>query len=159
MLEAKVGHEAGETVIWLKGSLNEDAGGALAQTLDALRATPSRSCIAIDCAGIQAINSPGVALWLSFIDRLSRTYRTVFRNCSIFFVDYLNMVQSLAQGGEVISFFAPFHCSACGKAAEILLETKTVAETSSLGSQRCPGCGGALAQDIATEDYCAFLFA
>ena len=110
-----------------------------------------------DCAGIDGINSTGVAYWVAMLQEMEHGISYEFSRCSIFFMDYANLITDITNGAPIVSFFAPMKCQTCGKPASPLLLTESVDRRRGFGQHACPHCQGALVSEVDPEDYLMFL--
>lgn len=98
--------------------------------------------VVIDLGGVTRVTSPGVRGWIDALRALPRTY-CGFVNCRPAVVSQFNMVREFGCGGQLISFFAPYLCPACGRDIEVLVDLRRqFSEVKALAppAVRCPRC-------------------
>jgi tRNA A-37 threonylcarbamoyl transferase component Bud32 len=137
-------------------------GGLIDETFDraAILGTlePNELPIVVDLDGVRRITSFGVREWITLLGELpSRQY--FFVGCRPAIVSHLNMVANFAGTGQVISFYCPQRCEACGHDFEALLDLRQVRVVSSVTppSAPCPQCGADAVFDDIADAYFAFL--
>lgn len=148
-------HRAGElTVVSIQGRLTESfPGQTLGKRLSGV--------VALELGGVERITSFGVRAWLEMLSEassgLSRLY---LARCSEPVVSQLNMIRSFSGGGMVVSFYAPYQCTACKQSFERLLDCERDAAPLQAGrapAATCPHCQGEGVFDDEPASYFAFL--
>jgi hypothetical protein len=139
------------TVVELAGDVDEHAAlGPLGAQLS--------GPVVLDLAAVRRINSQGVRTWIDFLRALSAVTRLVFRRCSVPVITQINMIANFRGPAQVVSFYAPYVCDACGAEAEHLID---VAEQRGRGVRMpevaCAACGGAMSFDDVADRYLSFL--
>ncbi|HVE87439.1 MAG TPA: protein kinase [Myxococcales bacterium] len=133
--ERKVG---GLKVVSLGGRITELFRGAeVAQRLEGR--------VVLDLGEVERITSFGVREWLRMIDdsagRLTELYLS---RCTEAVVNQLRMIRRLSGKGQVVSFYAPYKCTACQSQFEALLEGGRHGDKVRRGiapQEPCPRCG------------------
>lgn len=138
----------------LSGPLNERSIGALQEVERAF----TQGSLALDCRGVDMINSVGARLWDGFIAKVTLRGPVELHNCSAFFADYANLVPSMVDGCIVRSFCAPYRCDKCDRSEELLFQAADVRSgRATLGQKPCTSCGGVLMPDVAPDSFLEFL--
>jgi serine/threonine protein kinase len=155
----------GEEPFRVKTTLSENGrviklSGAIDESLDpgALDAQGAYA-VMVDLDGVHRITSYGVRQWTRGVSALKADY-VGFVNCHPAVLAQFNMVAGFAGPGELISFYAPFACGACGKEFEILIDLRreyTRVRSLSLGPMRCPACGEPAELDDLPDAYLAYV--
>ena len=140
------------TVVTIAGRLTEAfKGDALGREL--------RGTVAIDLAGVERITSFGVREWLSMLGAMGEVKRLYFLRCSEPIVNQLGMIKKFCGSAQIVSFFAPYLCSACGDSFERELDCERDAEAIRAGRTddvACPACSAKGAFDDDPRSYFAF---
>src|SRR4051812_30209761 len=74
----------------------------------------ARGAVIVDLGGVDRVTSYGIREWVNALKRMECSYLGFVR-CRPLVVAQLNMVKGFAGRGEVLSVFAPYRCSGCGK--------------------------------------------
>jgi hypothetical protein len=138
----------------MDGEITDASRAALAKMRQAV---DSARAITFDCAGIRNINSPGVRVWLDEIRQLRTDIEIEFEKCSTYFVDYVNLLPDIINGGKVVSFDAPVHCATCKASRTVQLNAAVAARAGGFGEHRCPKCGSVMEPEVRPEEYLNFL--
>lgn len=113
----------------------------------------------LNLADVVNFNSVGIREWVQLVRKLSETGQPiVFRECSISFVDQINMVPDTKGPGVVESFYAPYYCS-CGKEVNKLIfvaDHRNLLQQGEAPHFSCE-CGKELEFDALEESYFQFL--
>ncbi|MBK7862015.1 MAG: protein kinase [Archangiaceae bacterium] len=115
--------------------------------------------VIVDLSDVHEITSYGVRRWVSGLELMSRTWLG-FVNCRPALVTQFNSVRNFAQGGQLVSFFAPYLCTACGKYFESLIDLRRQhAQVAAFETpaEKCPDCKAPAELDDLPEGY--FFFA
>lgn len=148
----QVGYETGKQVVSLSGVLDAHA------DLDALRALEGE--VQFRLREFRRIGSDSVQRWIDFVRSLEKAQRIQLIECPISFIHQANLITNLLERQEVVSFFAPYACDACGLEDERLIDVLTDLEG---GKRRtppafnCTACRAPLAFDDLVEQYFSFL--
>lgn len=130
------------TVVALSGKLSEGfAGAELGRRLV--------GDVVFDLHGLERVTSFGVRSWLNMMQAMDAD-RLWFARCSEAVVNQMTMIRSFTGHGQVVSFFAPYACSGCGREFGALYDA--VADRAAIDANepvavRCPSCGVAAAFD------------
>jgi ABC-type transporter Mla MlaB component len=157
-LEAELLASGGEQQLRLSGRIDESAGlpALLERIVDGRR-------IAIDLAGISAINSIGVREWCLFLRKLVRRgFEVVLRRCSETMVHQMNMIVDVWQGATLESIFLPYACPSCGQDESICINVAVhlpELKAKRVPPQRCPKCGTGMVLNELPERFLLFLSA
>jgi DNA-binding response OmpR family regulator/anti-anti-sigma regulatory factor len=141
--------DSDRTRVVLKGDFTE------ATRFDALL-TSMVGRVDFDMAQVTYMNSIGVRSWCQFL-RAAPVQGYEFHACSVPFVLQASLIEDVTGRGTITSFFAPYHCDACDRQEEKLLQTATIlASALEPPTFTCP-CGAELVFDDLPERYFAFL--
>jgi len=106
------------------------------------------------------IGSDSVQRWIEFVRKLGDVKRLRLLECPSAFIHQANLIPNLLERQEVVSFFAPYACQACGLDEKKLID---VAADLDGGKRRtppvfqCTGCHQPLQFDDLPEQYFSFL--
>ncbi len=116
--------------------------------------------LVFNMAKVTNFNSVGIREWVQLVKKLDETRQPIhFRECSISFVDQINMVPDTKGSGTVESFYAPYYCS-CGKELNKLIMVPEHLKNLQQGEApnfRCD-CGKDLEFDALEESYFQFIY-
>jgi ABC-type transporter Mla MlaB component len=137
----------------LAGRLTEAwKGAALAKKLE--------GAVVFDLAGVERITSFGVREWLQMLKEAEpRVTQLYLARCSEPVVNQVSMIRKFAGGGQVVSFWAPYRCDACGSSFERLVDVEHDADAITAGeapAASCPRCAGAGSFDDDAQTYFGF---
>ena len=135
------------TLIKVEGEINE--------SFDPDKIAGRRGVVVFDMGGVRRITSHGVLQWITALRSLEANYYC-FINCRPCTMDQFNLVQAFRQEGEVVSFYATFTCTDCGKELEHLIDLRhyfQILETLDLPEVSCAKCGAATEFDEVPELY------
>ena len=140
------------TLLWITGRLTETfKGDALGREL--------RGTVAIDLGGVERITSFGVREWLAMLGAMQDVRRLYLLRCSEAVVNQLSMIRKFSGNGQIVSFFAPYLCGACGEQFERSFDCETEAESIRAGNAPeapCAHCGAQGSFDDDARTYFAF---
>src|SRR5882724_8493313 len=142
-------------VLVLTGAIDETA--AIPELVSRARAGK----LALDLAGITFINSLGVRDWIRLVAIAQQQKLTLeLRRVAEPIIHQLNMIIATRGNSNVLSFFAPYACDACGREESLLVDA--VAHRAGLARleappQTCPECGAAMVFNDFPERYFSFL--
>ncbi|MHB1846888.1 MAG: protein kinase domain-containing protein [Deltaproteobacteria bacterium] len=135
--------------------------GVINETFDGKRfvagLSGNRAPLAIDLDEVRSITSFGVREWVNALKALPSEYYCFVR-CRPAVLVQFNMVSGFGGRGEIVSFFIPYHCGACGNDFELLADLRTQhAKLSSydIPGAPCPKCQAAAEFDDLPESYLA----
>jgi CheY-like chemotaxis protein len=106
------------------------------------------------------ISSDSVQRWIDFVRSLKNVSRIFLLECPSSFVHQANLITNLLERQEVLSFYAPYSCTACGLDEERLID---IPKDLDGGTKRtppsfpCSACGAPLVFDDLVEQYFTFL--
>jgi CheY-like chemotaxis protein len=148
----QVTHAEGRQMVSLFGVLRGDS--------DLLPLKLLRGDVYFRLREFRRISSDSVQRWIEFIRSLDMVQKIYLFECPISFIHQANLITNLLERQEVLSFYAPYACDACGLEEEKLI---VVAEHLDGGRRRtppefsCSSCDEPLAFDDLVEQYFAFL--
>ncbi len=114
--------------------------------------------LVIDLDGVTQITSAGVREWVLALQALEHSY-VAFTNARPILVSQFNMVLNFGGKGELLSFYAPYICSACGACFDVLVDRCTQHEEirELLPPDRtCPSCSAEAELDDLPESYFSY---
>jgi hypothetical protein len=122
---------------------------------------PGAGVLRLDLAGVTFINSLGVREWIRFLaNAAAGGVRVELARVSEPLIQQLNMILAARGQAEVLSFFAPYACDACGREESLLIELahhRAQLATGEAPPARCPECGAAMAFNDFPQRYFLFL--
>jgi DNA-directed RNA polymerase subunit RPC12/RpoP len=134
--------------------------GIIDETFDRTKlAFGAQDTLVFDLDGVRRITSYGVREWIAAMGNLQAS--CYFIRCRPAVVSQFNMVQNFGGRGQVVSLFAPYACSACGKEIEVLVDRRhpPSAQTLALPTLPCPSCGAEAEFDDIPETFFSYVSA
>jgi DNA-directed RNA polymerase subunit RPC12/RpoP len=132
--------------------------GVIDETFDRTKLAfgPSET-IVFDLDNVRRITSYGVRDWMLAMAEL--TGSTYFVRCRPALVSHFNMVQNFGARGQLVSFYAPYACSACGKEVEVLIDRRRSPSVAALAppTMTCPSCGGEAELDDNPDTFFSYV--
>lgn len=119
----------------------------------------AKGVVVLDLNGVSRITSFGVREWVSALGQLSCDYYCFVR-CRPAIVAQFNMVAHFAGRGQLLSFYAPYVCTGCGKDVDELVDLRgTKPDLAAYGSKSipCPACGQAAEFDDVPESFFSYV--
>ncbi len=117
--------------------------------------------VAIDLAGVNAINSCGIREWIKWIRTAESGSQFIFKKAQKAIIDQINMIDGfIPKGSTVESFYVPYFCEECDTASAILF---TRGKEFSSGKPEvkqaipCSNCGKNAEIDVIEAQYFRFL--
>jgi CheY-like chemotaxis protein len=150
----RIAEEDGRKVVELYGVLRADS------DLTALEQQRGEQWLRM--REFRRISSDSVQKWIDFVrartteDRQARLH---LLECPVPFIHQANLITNLLERQEVVSFYAPYSCAACGLDEERLIDVHRDLDDGKHRvppEMRCSGCGGLMAFDELPEFF-AFL--
>jgi anti-anti-sigma regulatory factor len=115
----------------------------------------------LDLAGVSFINSLGVREWIRFLaTAAARGIVVELVRVSEPLIQQLNMIVAARGQAEVVSFYAPYACDACGREDSLLLKLDACRAQLAAGhapAATCPECGAAMVFNDFPQRYFLFL--
>ena len=115
----------------------------------------------LDLAGVTFINSLGVREWIRFLANAAAAgVRIELARVSEPLIQQLNMILAARGQAEVLSFYAPYACDACGREESLLIELAQHRARLVAGEAppaHCPECGAMMAFNDFPQRYFLFL--
>jgi anti-anti-sigma regulatory factor len=115
----------------------------------------------LDLAGVTFINSLGVREWIRFLATAAQSgVKVELGRVSEPLIQQLNMIVAARGQAQVLSFFAPYACDACGREESLLIELAPHRARLARGeapAARCPECGADMAFNDFPQRYFLFL--
>lgn len=123
---------------------------------------PLSKKILFNLKGISLVSSVGVREWVILLNSLSQNHKIYYEECSICFIDQINMVPDCLGSATIISFYAPFYCDHCQKEKYCLIDLKTHLDTLKQHQAPCFQCDCGKCQknldfDALEESYFSFI--
>jgi CheY-like chemotaxis protein len=140
--------DSGRSEVWLAGTLLPDS--------DLEPVFALRGPLDLHLGGLRRIAPESVVRWQELLRRFGRD-GVRLQECSVGFVRQAGILPSLIAGMELLSFYAPYRCAACGVEEERLIETRRLGPELKPPPFTCRACQGPLAFDDLPERYFAFL--
>jgi hypothetical protein len=140
--------------ISIKGTINETFNSAAI-------AERMHGRVVLDLGTVELVTSFGVRNWLELIASAeNRGVDIYLAHCSEAIVNQMLMIRNFGGSGQVVSFGAPYICTACSDTFEYLLDCENSAEE--IGSAQppdvaCPSCGNRAIFDEDPEQYFEFV--
>ena len=118
--------------------------------------------VIFDLKDIQSINSIGIREWIKLANDYQDSLSLIYKNCSIAFVDQMNMVPDSIGNASIQSFYAPYYreCKTCPGEKSCLLdlvECEQQVQKSEPPQRKCLDCNEELEFDALEESYFSFL--
>jgi anti-anti-sigma regulatory factor len=139
----------------LVGSVDENA------DLVQLLAQAKDGRLVLDLGGITFINSLGVREWIRFLaSAAGNGVKVQLIRVSEPLIQQLNMIVAARGQAEVVSFFAPYACDACGREESLLIDLAANRQRLAAGDpppEKCPECGAVMAFNDFPQRYFLFL--
>lgn len=154
-LEARVEGDAAARRIVLRGKLDETSpvSGRVAAWV--------AGQVVVDTAEIVFINSIGVREWMRLIRGLTdRGSQVRLERCAEVIIEQINMIDEAKGGAEVVSFHAPYECTACGLEASMLIDVArhgAAMRRMQPPEMSCPDCGKPMELYEVPEKFFSFL--
>ncbi len=141
--------EVGETLkVTLKGDVTESIDFA------PLLERPEKNMV-FDLEGIRQFTSPGVRLWVHFINDLTKDRRVVLERCSVAVVQQLYMIANMRGDAKIRSIMLPYFCASCEADETKLLDLES--GTPEIKTELpCEKCEGEMEFDDLPESYLSF---
>jgi hypothetical protein len=122
---------------------------------------PGKAVI-FDLENIESINSIGIREWIKLANGYSDSKTLSYKNCSVPFVDQMNMVPDSIGTATIQSFCAPYYreCNICTGEKSCLVDAITSHEqllNAIPPEQTCNKCNEELEFDALEESYFSFL--
>lgn len=138
------------TTVRLTGEIGDDVDAAFAQVL----AGVETRAVTLECAGIQAMNSMGIAAWCAFVKALEKKATVELREVPAIMVHFAGMVRGFfGKNAALRTVGVPYYCASCRAGATATLMVAAVRAKGALPEHPCPKCGRPLAPEVETEGY------
>ena len=139
----------GVTTVELVGPLDERA------DLEELAGRIVGPAVRLKLGGISRVNSLGYIAWRNWlVTLLAAGYDVTFHECSTTMVRQANLDPSFLPAERIVSFHAPFYCTACDFSRPILFRADQAVP---IGPAECEACGGSMDLDDVESTYLLFL--
>ncbi len=138
----------------LSGIIDED--NDLAEITQRL----TKNAVVINTADVDRINSCGVRDWVNWLGDLEKTGdKCYFAECSPAIMAQVNLVNNFVGTGQILSFYAPYFCSACDTDKMLLIEVGQALKSVPFSAPtcRCDQCDHTMEFDDIESSYFAFL--
>jgi serine/threonine protein kinase len=114
-----------------------------------------RGVLVLDLDGVRRITSFGVREWVTAMGEVQAA--CFFIRCRPAIVSQFNMVGNFAGRGQLVSLYAPYHCTQCDKAIEVLVDRRRLAFAALTGMRvTCPECQGTAEFDDIPETFFSY---
>ncbi|MBM3381279.1 MAG: hypothetical protein FJY29_02445 [Betaproteobacteria bacterium] len=135
-------------MVWFDGEIHENF------KTQQVALPPAESYI-MNLSGLRSINSLGIREWSQFMYQLTQKAQVTLEECSVVFIDQVNIVPQILAQAKVISFFAPYFCPQCN--LELSCKLSVAHHKKALLKKRAPqiihSCGAELQFDALEESY------
>jgi anti-anti-sigma regulatory factor len=150
-LEIEVSPCDGGNQFKLSGEINEDL---IVDELVGFKA----ETVKVDFEDVKMINSCGVREWIKLVEALTNQGSKVeYYNCPQIVVQQVNMVTGFVpQGGQVVTFYAPYFCDDCEHEEKVLL-TSSELDGREAPELKCGKCGAMSEIDAMEDVYLNFI--
>jgi eukaryotic-like serine/threonine-protein kinase len=135
--------------------------GDIDQTFDTASLARRQGIVVVDFDGVRRITSHGVLQWISCLRATNADYLG-FINCRPPVMDQFNLVSDFPQGGELLTFYAPYLCASCQKETERLINRCEPLPLDRRGEPSpfaCPSCGEPAELDEVPDLYFKYALA
>jgi anti-anti-sigma regulatory factor len=144
----------GDTIA-VSGVIDETA------NLGELLPAPGSPPLRLDLGDVTFINSLGVREWIRFLaSAAGNGVKVQLIRVSEPLIQQLNMIVAARGQAEVVSFFAPYACDACGREESLLIDLAANRQRLAAGDpppEKCPECGAVMAFNDFPQRYFLFL--
>lgn len=150
-LEIEVSPCDGGNQFILSGEINEDL---IVDELVGFKA----ETVKVDFEDVKMINSCGVREWIKLVEALANQGSKVeYYNCPQIVVQQVNMVTGFVpEGGQVVTFYAPYFCDDCEHEEKVLL-TSSELDGREAPELKCGKCGAMSEIDAMEDVYLNFI--
>ncbi|SMF20109.1 hypothetical protein [Pseudobacteriovorax antillogorgiicola] len=153
MLEISVSDKGKETIVFLKGPIDENAGQVLADLHSRVLKT-----VVFNFKEVAYINSLGIRSWVNFLRHIQEGREIFFEECTSDVVMQMNMMAMFRGDAVVRSFYGDYTCDNCGHEQAIRFEVTEDSDLQKdLVEQPCEKCSTILSLDEDDENYLIFL--
>jgi hypothetical protein len=115
----------------------------------------NKPIVKVVLAKVKSINSSGVREWVFWMRDLADVPTLLLEECSVPFLDQINIVPQMLGKAQVTSFYAPYYCPNCDQEDTCLIDTKK--HKSVLMQKRAPEmthhCGQIMEFDALEDSY------
>lgn len=118
----------------------------------------ARGIVVIDLDGVSRLSSYGVRQWLKMVKDLKADYCCFVRARPAMIMQF-NLMSNFAGNGELLSFYLPYVCEACGSYTERLIDARVeqvAIKACSPPATACASCGLPAEFDDIAETYLSF---
>ena len=147
--------QRGDDALYLTGVIDE------ACRLGDLLPAQGPAILRLDLAGVSFINSLGVREWIRFLANAHKAgIRIELARVSEPLIQQLNMIVAARGHADVVSFFAPYACDACGREDSLLIDLAPHRHRLQMGDAPtavCPECGSMMVFNDFPQRYFLFL--
>lgn len=113
----------------------------------------------IDFENITLINSTGLQKWIKFLNEIPKEISVAFERCTPKIIKQIDMFPGFLASRKVAieTFYAPYFCEKCDKAANVLLKIKDVKLSHKAPIEKCETCDSEMEFDSIEKKYFMFL--
>ncbi|MBU1533670.1 hypothetical protein KKF84_00025, partial [Myxococcota bacterium] len=138
----------------LNGIIDESFNGK--QLAEGLKET-----LIVDLSGVRRISSFGIREWMEFLHIAESKCESIFYiQCPSRIIDQFNMVANFGGKGQVVSFYAPYHCDFCEEDHSVLIDVADQFDNikeSTLPDRACATCSESEYLDEDAETFLSYL--
>ena len=154
MLVAEINETENVAYVRLAGIIDEDNG------LADLTRKLTKPIVIINTADVDRINSCGVRDWVTWLNEIEKKKKEpCLVECSPAIMTQVNLVNNFVGSGTILSFYAPYFCSACNTDKMLLIDVEQAPEGAPFRAPtcRCDQCDHQMEFDDIETSYFAFL--
>jgi len=112
----------------------------------------------LELSELDGINSFGVGIWISAMERLTDTVQVHLLRCPPIIVNHMNLTAGFVAKATIVSFQVPFACDECDEETDVDFEVAAVkAAGGALPESHPCECGADMFADVLSEMYLRFL--
>ncbi len=109
MLQVSVETKDQTSYMYLSGPMDDQAAKVLSEALPKLTKQ-----VVVNFKAVEYFNSLGIRTWVNFLRSLLDGRKVSYEDCTMDFIQQINMIPALSKGVEILSFGADFCCRSCG---------------------------------------------
>lgn len=152
MLNASIRKNGTQTIVTLKGAIDETASRSLMDVMPKL----VDADVVFDCSEIEAINSIGFRLWLQFLKGLKERSTFNFVRCSQPYIEYSSLLAKTSYAEYISSVLVPFRCEGCGKEDRTEFDVDDLNADDDFEDAICQKCNGLMKAQMSPDEILAW---